>query len=267
MEVQPPPEFAMEPNIDLAKVLALFEEFRDRIFTQSRGSNEVTYSLYAIVAMKLFGFAFNTYKTIGLLLPEHYYEQATALHRTLWETGANFEWISRDPEYRSHQFLNFTLIEHRNFLAKRLRTARRNRDTDAIIELSSRMGEFERVVANELNEFRTKDRRNRERWRSRFSGPTLEDVVREIGGEWLDEYDRDYLLGCAYTHGAPSGVLFPIEHHPALTRKWDLERSALAGVVTIHAMIRIDRLWLAFQGKNDDVYLSNLVFRSRETGN
>lgn len=257
----------MQPMIDLAKVRVLFEEFRDRIYTQSRGPHDVPYSLYTIVALKLFGFAFNTYKTIGLLLPEHYYEQATAIHRTLWETGANFEWISRDPENRSHQFLNFTLIEHRNFLAKRLRTAHRHRDTDAIIDLSSRMGDFERVVENELSEFRTKDRRNREKWRTRFSGPTLEDVVREIGGEWQDEYDRDYLLGCAYTHGAPSGVLFPIRHDPALTTKWDLERSALIGIMAIHTMIRINRLWLTFHGKSDDAYLGQLLLRTRETGN
>ena len=60
-----------EPNIDLSKVLELFDEFRDRIYEQNSGHLEIEHSLYSIVAMKLFGFAFNTYKAIGLLLPQH----------------------------------------------------------------------------------------------------------------------------------------------------------------------------------------------------
>ncbi len=251
----------------LATVLTLHSEFRDRIYEQSSGPISLPNSLYTIVVTKLVGFAFNTYKTIGLLLAEHYYEQGMTLQRTLWETGANLEWISRDPEPRSHYFLNFTLIEHKRFLEKRLKIARHNRDTDAIIELTARMGEFARSFRNELNEFRRTDRSGRERWRERFSGPNLEEVVREIGGEWQDEYDRDYLLGCAYTHGAPSGVLFPVQHDPALTERWDLGRSALVGILAIRTMARINRLWLRLRERDDDVYLADLLLRVRDPGN
>jgi hypothetical protein len=135
-----------KPNINLQKVMHLFDEFRDRIHEQCSAPIHLDNSLYTIVAMKLFGFAFNTYKAIDLLLPQHFYEQAGALYRTLWETGANFEWVSRDPELRSHLFLNFTLIEHQNFLSNRIRTAKRSHDGQAVIALTRELTGFERLV-------------------------------------------------------------------------------------------------------------------------
>jgi hypothetical protein len=252
-----------KPNIDLTAVLRLLEEFRDRIYEQSVGGIQVDRSLYAIVSMKLFGFAFNTYKAIGLLLPQHFYEQAGALYRTLWETAANFEWISRDPEQRSHEFLNFTLIEHHKFLRNSIRTAKRNHDPDAVVQVAGELRDFEATVGRELREFQSIDRKGKLKWRYRFSGPSLETVIHEIGGEWLDEYDRDYHLGSTYAHGAPAGILFPLEHNPELTELWDLERSALMGVLAIRVMIRCDRLWLSFCGTNDEPYLSELFFRLR----
>lgn len=243
----------------------VFDEFRDRIYEQSSGPIHLDNSLYTIVATKLFGFAFNTYKAVGLLLPQHFYEQGGALYRTLWETGANFEWVSRDPELRSHLFLNFTLIEHQNFLSNRIRTAKRSHDAEAVLALTRELADFECLVRKELSEFESRDRKGKVRSRRRFSSPTLDEVIREIGGDWLDEYDRDYRLGSSYTHGAPSGILFPMYHDPALTELWDLERSALMAIVTMHAMIRIDRLWLAHRGMDDSAYLAALFFRLRDT--
>lgn len=126
--------------------------------------------------------------------------------------------------------------------------------------------DFETTVKNELGEFGFRDRKGKLKWRKRFSSPTLDEVIREIGGEWVDEYDRDYALGSAYTHGAPSGILFPLQHNPELTNLWDLERSALMGILTMHVMMRVDRLWLACRGIDDTEYLAGMFFRLRDTG-
>src|SRR5256885_1951216 len=53
-----------------------------------------------------------SYKAIGHLLPDGYYEQGFALYRMLWEAGIGLEWISRDPEARSRQYAGFTAVEY-----------------------------------------------------------------------------------------------------------------------------------------------------------
>ena len=44
-----------------------------------------------------FVYAFNTYKALGLLLPELYHESGAVVFRQFWEVSLNLHWIERDP--------------------------------------------------------------------------------------------------------------------------------------------------------------------------
>ena len=91
------------PNqIDLDAVLRLFEELRDHIANRVHREHEMDDTLSSFVLFRLFGYSFNTFKAIGLLLPQRFYEQGFALYRMLWEAGLGLEWMSHDPETHSH---------------------------------------------------------------------------------------------------------------------------------------------------------------------
>jgi hypothetical protein len=109
----------MKPKVDLEKIVACCGDLLERIHKTNVGKFEVEYTLYNIVAFKLFGYALDTFKSIYYLLPHTVYEQASVLYRTLWETGVNLEWIALEPELRAERFLNFTVVEYREVLRVR----------------------------------------------------------------------------------------------------------------------------------------------------
>lgn len=237
----------MSERVDLEAVVEQCGDLLTRIHRRTVGQLEIELTLYNIVAFKLFGYALNTFKSIYYLLPHTVYEQATVLYRTLWETALNLEWIAREPEARAERFLRFTAVEHRRFIEARIRSARRADDGDAVLSLTSHLRAFEQALEQQLAQFKFRDKRGKVRWRDRFSAPSLPDVVRELGGEWLEEYDRDYVLGCMYSHGAPGGVLFPLYDTPdhQVAKAQDVERSGIAGAMAIRVMSRVYRRWLA----------------------
>jgi hypothetical protein len=249
----------------LDAIVELCHDVSARIHGQVVGNFSIEPTMYNIVAFKLFGYALNTFKSIFYLLPHTVYEQAMALHRTLWETGVNFEWISRDPESRAELFLQFTAVEHRKFIRKRIETARRHRDPEAILALTNELGEFERILDRQLGGFRHRDAKRKTRYRDRFSSHSLEEVVREVGGVWADEYDRDYVMGCMSSHGAPGAVLFPLIDTPdfEIAKARDIERSALVGVMSIEVITRCYRLYLPILRKEDETYLRELPNKVR----
>lgn len=255
----------MGSRVDLDKVVACCGELLEQMHKTSVGEFEVDYTLYNIVAFKLFGYALNTFKSIYYLLPHTVYEQASALYRTLWETGVNLEWIAMDPESRAQRFLNFTVVEYVRFLNGRLRTARRAKDTNAILALNQQLGTFQKLVEQQLDQFAFRDKAGRKKSIGRFSKPTLDAVVREVGGEWLEEYDRDYLLSCGYTHGAPGAVLFPLYDTPDhdIDKIRSTERAGIIGASGIEVMGRVYRRWLAVREMEDDAFLRELWFRVR----
>lgn len=258
----------MTQRADLEAVVERCRDLLGRMHGRTVGQLEMELTLYNIVAFKLFGYAVNTFKSIYYLLPHTVYEQATILYRTLWETVLNLEWIGREPEARAGRFLRFTAVEHRRFIEARIRSARRADDGNAVLSLRSHLDAFEGALEQQLAQFKFRDRSGKVRWRDRFSAPSLQDVVREVGGEWLDEYDRDYLLGCGYSHGAPAAVLFPLYDTPdhQVAQAQDVERSAIVGAMAIRVMSRAYRRWLAARGEEDDEYLAALVNRVRESG-
>jgi len=253
----------MKAKVDLEKIVACCGDLLERIHKTSVGEFKLEYTLYNIVAFKLFGYALNTFKSIYYLLPHTVYEQASVLYRTIWETGVNLEWIAIDPEVRAERFLGFTAVEYRRFLEGRLRTARRAKDTDAILALTRQLAAFQQAVEQQLAQFSFRDKAGRKRTHTRFSAPSLEAIVHEVGGEWIDEYDRDYSLSCMYTHGAPGAVLFPLYDTPdhEIDRGRSAERAGIIGASGIEVMGRIYHRWLATRGMEDDAFLRELWLR------
>ena len=253
----------MKAKVDLEKIVTCCGELLERIHKTNVGEFVVEYTLYNIVASKLFGYALNTFKSIYYLLPHTVYEQATVLYRTLWETGVNLEWIAIEPELRAERFLGFTAVEYRRFLEGRLRTARRAKDTDAILALTRQLAAFQQAVEQQLAQFSFCGKAGRKRTLIRFSAPSLEAIVHEVGGEWIEEYDRDYSLSCMYTHGAPGAVLFPLYDTPdhEIDKARSTERAGIIGASGIEVMGRIYRIWFATRGMEDDAFLRELWLR------
>jgi len=250
----------MKPKIDLEKIVTCCGDLLERIHKTNVGEFEVEHTLYNIVAFKLFGYSLNTFKSIYYLLPHTVYEQASILYRTLWETGVNLEWIALEPELRAERFLSFTALEYKRFLEGRLRTARRAKDADTILALTRQLTAFQEAVEQQVAQFNFRDKAGRKRTLSRFSASSLEALVRDVGGEWIEEYDRDYSLSCLYAHGAPGAVLFPLYDTPdhEIDKARSTERAGIIGASAIEVMGRIYRRWLATRRMQDDIFLREL---------
>lgn len=258
----------MTLSVDLEAIVDRCSELLERVHNKIVRQVKMEFTLYNVVAFKLFGYALNTFKSIYYLLPHTVYEQASVLYRTLWETDVNLEWIALEPESRAERFLRFTAVEYRNFIKSRIRTARRAKNADAILTLTHQLSTFEKVLEQQLSQFMFTGKSSRQRWRDRFSAPSLHEVVQEVGSVWLDEYDRDYLLGCIYTHGAPSAVLFPLFDTPdhQIDKIQSVERAGIIGAMAIDVMSRIYRRYLAVRGMEDDDFLRQLDRQVREAG-
>jgi len=187
------------------------------------------------------GFGFNTYKSIGLLLPDRHYEQGTSLLRTLWETGANFAWIQQAPDERGTLFLGYTAVEYRKY-AQRSGNFSSAEERDAfLLGFDAGFGDFIRV-------YQRQDRKGHKRWAERFSGPNLERVIRDLAAPWPAEYQTLYPLACHYTHGSPGAILFPLvadadEHLSDLNRQPDDDRTTQ---LALWSMALISRLVAGF---------------------
>jgi len=93
----------------------------------------------------------------------------------------------------------------------------------------------------------------------------VRDLANEVGGSWAKEYDRDYALGSSYTHGAPAAVLFPLlDPDGRLDQERSTERAGIVGAMSIEAMSRIYRCWLASRDQNDDAFLADLWHRVQD---
>jgi len=255
----------MAVKVDLDLIVARCHDLLERIHTRDPGPTDIDLEPYNVVALKLYGYAVNTFKSIYYLIPHTVYEQASVLYRSLWETGVNLDWISLDPNKRALRFLEFTAAEHRKFIEGRIREARAENDADAILALTRQQADFETELDSQLSIFSYRDRRGRKRWRDRYSALTMRDLAHEVGGSWAKEYDRDYALGSSYTHGAPAAVLFPLfDPDGRLDQERSSERAGIVGAMSIEAMSRIYRCWLASRDQNDDVFLANLWSRVQE---
>lgn len=141
-------------------------ELRDHIARRVHGEHEMEATLYALVAMKIFGYVFNTYKAIGLLLPDRYYEQGMSLFRTMWESSANLFWIQRDPEVRAKRFTEFTAAEFGRFLKTRRAFFESRRMTPAADSAFPPV--IENLLERQVAQFQHRDQRSLAYTRSLF---------------------------------------------------------------------------------------------------
>lgn len=227
----------MKLPITVEEAILRHDELRDIIAAQIHCDWSLPRSTFSIVAVKLLGFGFNTYKAIGLLLPDRHYEQGTSLLRTLWETCANFAWIEQAPDERGALFLGYTAVEYRKYAQRAMPFASPMEREAFLLGFDLAFGDFIRV-------YRRQERSGRQRWSERFSGPNLEGVIRDLAAPWTAEYKILYPLACHYTHGSPGAILFPLiaeanEHIPDLYRQPDDDRTTQ---LALWSMALISRL-------------------------
>jgi len=219
---------------------------------------------FALVFMKSITYCFNTFKAIGLLLPEFYYEQANALVRILWEASANLQWVAQEPASRAKLYAQFTVVEHRKFIQMRVNENQRLGFPDMAAKYAAELREFDHAFESVLAEYRIADTK-RTRFRPRFSSPTLEDVVRDIGEPWLMEYRERYPLWCFYAHASPGAVLFPNLELREVTKEafeeYDRPRTALVALWSMAIMERAYLLSCSVTNRRDEGYFDDLDSR------
>jgi len=151
-------------------------------------------TLESYIANISFVYALNTYKAIGLLLPESFHESGAVVLRQLWEVSLNLHWIGRDPVKRAQDFCNFTVMEYRKVIKK---------SGGGPAALNS----FDEATAKFQKKFRYSDRRGKDRTHSSFATTTTHDRAIDLGAPWESEYELVYHLTSMHAHGAPGAVL------------------------------------------------------------
>jgi hypothetical protein len=109
------------------------------------------------------------------------------------------------------------------------------------------------------------DGKGRKKLRPRFSTPTLEETVRDIGEPWLTEYRERYPLWCLYAHASPGAVLFPNpflnEVTPAAFEVYDMPRTIQVALWSMAVMERVHVIACSVIGKADVEYFDELDTR------
>ncbi len=256
--------------LSVKQAVALHCEFRDHIADVVDGIHKKKLNAaFSIVLFQNFGYCFNTYKTIGLLIPEFYYEQGCALLRIMWESSVNLAWICIKPIERSRTYLQFTVVEQRKVYQSHIMHFEAIRDSVAAKEAREILEHFEKEYGRILDEYReTKGKRQR-RLAQRFSLGNLEHIVNELGEHWLKEYKILYPLLCFYAHGSPGAVVFPnpyikdtIELTPEAYAEYDHPRTVKIALWSMAIMERSYRILIKNLDINDAPYLDDLNLRS-----
>lgn len=152
-----------------------------------------THDLPSLIANTSFIYAFNAYKAISLLLPELYHESAAVVLRQLWEVSLNIHWVGVDPEPRSQDFCNFTVMEYRKLIKK---------SGDA-----TPLQAFDDATQRFQDRFRYQDSHRKDRTHDNFATTNIFARATELGGPWIREYELVYHLTSMHAHGAPGAVL------------------------------------------------------------
>lgn len=175
------------------KLLKRYELLRDATAHTVHGEHDLSSELWPFVAMASFSYAFNAYKAIGLILPELYHESGSVVLRQLWEASLNLHWIEREPETRSQDFCNYTVIELRKGMQKSCE--------------QSSLASLDAVSTRFQSKFRFKDKKGKERIHSNFAGSSVQQRAEELGEPWSTDYNLLYHLASMHAHGAPGAVL------------------------------------------------------------
>jgi len=225
------------------EIVNTYNDFRDRIAAKVHGEWEFESHGFGIVLVKIFERSFNLYKSIGLLLPDLYYESASSLLRSLWEISLDLHWIAQDPDNRSNLFLNFTQVEYRKNLT--------------LVDQQK----FDIEAASYLADFQYIDKKGKKKFYKEFSNLTPVDVAKKLGKDWEIEYDRIYKLSCAYVHGSPGAILFPlyvVQEGQEPSSDIDRERTTKAAIWAMAIMAKLYTLFCTEVGLDDSEYLADL---------
>ena len=183
------------------------------------------HDLPTLVVNTSFNYAFNAYKSISLLLPELYHESGAAVLRQLWEVSLNLHWIGVDPESRSQDFCNFTIMEHRKLISR----------SGDPTELQAFDADTKRL--QERFQYQTKKKRIQRH--EHFSKNDIYDRASKLGDPWNDEYQFVFRFASMHVHGAPGAVLRDVFQtiytHPK-TREQN--SASLIAILAIKVMVR-----------------------------
>jgi hypothetical protein len=178
------------------EILAHHTEIREATRQLMYTEHELAPDLATFVSMISFIYAFNTYKALGLLLPEHYHESGAVVFRQLWEVSLNMHWIERDPLPRAQDFCNFTVMEYRKLIHK---------SGDA-----AQLQDFDSATSQFQARFHYRDKKGRNQKHCIFAMKTIYDRADELREPWKREYELVYNLASHHAHGAPGAILQPI---------------------------------------------------------
>jgi hypothetical protein len=210
------------PLLSLQDILEHYAIIRDSIAGTS--CIEPT-DLKSFVTNTSFVYAFNTYKAIGLLLPELYHESGAVVFRQLWEVSLNLHWIERDAANRAQDFCNFTVMEYRKVIDKM-------GDSNSLKDFAAATNKFQ-------TKFRYFDRRNKKRSHSSFATTNIRDRAVGLGDPWKHEYEFDYHLTSMHAHGAPGAVLHGMFQQQYLNPEIREKNAAsLIAILAINVIIR-----------------------------
>ncbi len=214
----------------LKSMLSLYGEIRDLI---ARTNTEVELSQISRIYLVISVYAFNTYKAIGLLLPELYFEQGMALTRTLWETACHLHWICKDPEKRMHLYAGYTAVELRKNMNVSIKRAEKDGNQEERVAISKLKEEFEQGLSRQFGRYQFENSKGKQSYFHNYCNMTTEQLANELGDEWVFEYETYWKMASAYAHGAPGATLF---------QKDDLRRTMLTGRWSMLTMLRIHEL-------------------------
>lgn len=254
---------------DLEDTLKLCEELRDRIENQLYGEWELEENSFNIAVQAIFRLGFNTYKCIGLLLPELYYEQSSILLRNLWELSLNVHWIKLKPEERAKQFLGFTVVEFR----KSLERIKQENNSLSISGLENVLNQYDKALERNLSAYQFLDKKGKTRQFKDFTNLSVEQRARELGQDWLSQYNRIYRLTSAYVHNSPGVVFFSGNISPSEAQAIeddntilslpdeDKKRTEIVALYSISIMIELYQLMCSIIELDDSAYIEE--FRRR----
>ena len=206
------------------------DRFRDWIYDHLKIGITSDQSLFSWILLKGLTAGFNTYKTIGIVLPEQYYEAGNILLRNLWECSLTLHFIERDPENRSGAFVEYTIVEFLNLLPPEHRA------------------EFEKIAEPRLEKYRlrAKPGRIKRKLMRNWSGKDVAQMAQELGPGWIKEYRLLYRLGSQSAHAAPGALLFTAVFdgvEGSASAKKEEQRTATVALSSILTMRTLCRLF------------------------
>lgn len=246
--------------LPLDEILEHHAVVRDAAAQSMHTEHHVASDLATFVSMSSFVYAFNTYKALGLLLPQLYHESGAVVFRQLWEVSLNLHWIERDPMVRAQDFCNFTVMEYRKFIQKSCG--------------STPLQSFDDATTKFQAKFRFQDRKGRSQKHCAFALKNIYGRAEELGEPWKREYELVYHLASLHAHGAPGAILQPhFQQYYSSAEVRERNSVALIAIESINVLVRdlyllvrlgvietcadVDRAFADFQKTMDGIKASN----------